>query len=277
MLDNLEQVVGAAPDLAALVSACPRLQLLGTSRESLRIEAEREYPLKPLPEAPAVELFRQRATADGEIPYELAAAICDRVDRLPLAIELAAARVRVLEPAVVLERLEQRLPLLSSRPATCPSASARCTRRSRGAGSFSTAASSCSSRRLAVFAGGATLEAAEAVCDADVDLLESLVDKSLLRRRGDRFVMLETIREFAAARLDESGEGEAIRLRHAEYYAELAASFGLSVETILRGAEQRHDLALAEAGNVRAALGWAIRRGHLEPGRGLATGSRSSG
>ena len=271
VLDNLEQVVGAAPDLAALVSACPRLQLLGTSRESLRIEAERQYPLKPLPEAPAVELFRQRAAADEEIPYELAAAICDRVDRLPLAIELAAARVRVLEPAVVLERLEQRLPLLSSRARDVPERQRTLHSTIAWSWELLDVGEQLLFAWLAVFAGGATLDAAEVVCDADVDLLESLIDKSLLRRRGDRFVMLETIREFAAARLDESGEGDAIRLRHAEYYAELAVSFALSVETILLGAEQRHDLALADAGNVRAALGWAIPAGHLELAARLAT------
>jgi len=259
VLDNIEQVVGAAPDLAALVASCPRLQLLGTSREALRIAPEREYPLRPLPEAPSVELFRQRANADVE--YELAAAICERVDRLPLAIELAAARVRVLEPAVLLARLEQRLPLLSSRARDLPERQR--TLQSTIAWSWELLPRDEQElfARLAVFAGGCTLRAAEEVCHADVDLLESLVDKSLVRRREERFLMLETIREFAAERLDELGEGDDIGLRHAEYYAELASSFGLSVETILRGSAQRHDLAVAEAGNLRAALGWATANG----------------
>jgi predicted ATPase len=271
VLDNLEQIVDAAPDLAALVSACPRLQLLGTSREALRISAEHEYPLRPLPESSAVELFRQRARTDDEIPYELAAEICERVDRLPLAIELAAARVQVLEPRTLLDRLDQRLPLLSSRVRDLPERQR--TLHSTIAWSYELLDADEQElfRRLAVFAGGVTLDAAEAVCDAEIDELESLVDKSLLRRRGERFLMLETIREFAAARLDESGEEKAIRLRHAEYYAELARSFGLSVETILRGAEQRHDLALAEAGNVRVALGWTIPAGHIEVAARLAT------
>ncbi|HEU5212803.1 MAG TPA: adenylate/guanylate cyclase domain-containing protein, partial [Gaiellaceae bacterium] len=216
LLDNLEQVIDAAPELAGLVAACPRLQLLGTSREPLRIEAEREYFLKPLPESPAVELFRRRAAANGDIPYELAAAICERVDRLPLAIELAAARVRALDPSVLLERLEQRLPLLSSRARDHPDRQRTLHSTIAWSWELLDAGEQELFRRLAVFAGGCTLEAAEVVCDAEVDLLESLVDKSLLRRRGERFVMLETIREFAAERLDECGEGDAIRLGHAE-------------------------------------------------------------
>src|SRR3954453_10230067 len=244
VLDNLEQVVAAAADLSSLVAACPRLQLLGTSRETLRLAAEREYPLRTVPESPAVERFRQRAGVNGEIPYELAAAICERVDRLPLAIGLAAARVRVLEPAVLLERLEQRLPLLTSRSRDLPERQRTLQATIGWSWEILAADEQELFQRLAVFAGGATLEAAETVCDADVDLLESLVDKSLLRRRGERFVLLETIREFAAERLVESGENDAVRLGHAEYYARLAVTFALSVETIFRGAEQRHELAL---------------------------------
>ena len=185
--------------------------------------------------------------------------------------------MRVLEPAVVLERLEQRLPLLSSRARDVPERQRTLHSTIAWSWELLDAGEQLLFARLAVFAGGATLEAAEAVCAADVDLLESLIDKSLLRRRGDRFVMLETIREFAAARLDESGEADAIRLRHAEYYAELAVSFGLSVETILRGAEQRHDLALAEAGNVRAALAGPSRPATSSSLPGWRPGSRTSG
>jgi predicted ATPase len=271
VLDNLEQVVDAAPALAALVAACPRLQLLGTSREPLRIEAEREYPLRPLPESPAVELFRQRAQVNGEVPYELAAAICDRVDRLPLAIELAAARVRALEPAVLLERLEHRLPLLSSRARDLPERQRTLHGTIAWSWELLVADEQQVFRRLSVFAGGATLDAVERVCDADVDLLESLVDKSLLRRDGDRYVMLETIREFAVERLDESDEADAIRLRHAEYYAELAATFGMSVDTLMLGTKQRHDLAAQEAPNLRAAIAWALDTGRFELAALLAT------
>jgi predicted ATPase len=270
VLDNLEQVVDAAAGLAGLVAACPRLQLLGTSREALHIAAEREYPLRPLPESPAVELFRQRAATEGEIPYELAAAICERVDRLPLAIELAAARVKVLEPAVLLERLDQRLPLLSSRARDLPERQRTLHSTIAWSWELLDTEEQILFGRLAVFAGGASLEAVETVCDGDVGVLESLVDKSLVRRRRDRLVMLETIREFAAERLDESGEGDEIRRRHAEYYAELAVSFALSVETIMRGAVQRHDLAVREAGNLRAALAWALDSGHAAVAAELA-------
>jgi predicted ATPase len=263
VLDNLEQVVGAAADLAQLVERCPRLQVLGTSREVLRIAAEREYPLKPLPESPAVELFRQRAPANGEVDYELAAAICDRVDRLPLAIELAAARVRVLEPEALLERLDQRLPLLSSRSRDLPARQR--TLHSTIAWSYELldADEQKLFRRLAVFAGGMTLEAAEAVADADVDVLESLVDKSLLRRRGDRLLMLETIREYAVEQLGESGERDAIALRHAEFYLRYARSLGLSIESIVRGVAQDHRGGVREAGNFRAALSWGLGSGHV--------------
>ncbi len=271
VLDNIEQVVDAAADLAGLLAACPRLQLLGTSREALRIAVEREYPLRPLPESPAVELFRQRAAAYGEIPYELAAAICERVDRLPLAIELAAARVKVFEPAALLERLDQRLPLLSSHARDLPERQRTLNLTIAWSWELLDGEEQILFGRFAVFAGGATLEAVETVCDADVDLLESLVDKSLLRRHAERFVMLETIREFAAERLRESGQDDGVRLRHAEYYTELAATFGLSVETILRGAEQRHDLALGEAGNLREALGFALDTGRVALAARLAT------
>ncbi len=273
VLDNLEQVVDAASSLAQLIERCARLQLLCTSREALRIGVEREYPLKPLPESPAVELFRQRAhaaAANGEVDYELAAAICDRLDRLPLAIELAAARVRVLEPAALLERLDQRLPLLSSRSRDLPERQR--TLHSTIAWSYELldADEQGLFRRLAVFAGGMTAAAAESVCDADLDLLESLVDKSLLRRRGDRFLMLETIREFAAEQLAESGEGDALELRHAEFFRDYARSLGLSVETMSLGIQQNHAGGVREGANLRAALARSLESGHVELAASLA-------
>jgi predicted ATPase/class 3 adenylate cyclase len=261
VLDNLEQVVAAAPELAALIGACPGLQLLATSREPLHIAPEREYALRPLPESPAVELFRQRAraaVANGEVDYEVAAAICERLDRLPLAIELAAARVKVLDPPALLERLDRSLPLLASRSRDLPERQR--TLHSTIAWSYDllTPEERRLFRRLAVFAGGWTLAAAEAVCDADLDLLESLVDKSLLRRSCGRFVMLETIREYAVEQLDGSDEAEAIRRRHAEFFLELALSAGLAVEVEV---EQRHDLVLADQDNMRTAIDWAFAAG----------------
>jgi predicted ATPase len=261
VLDNLEQVVDAARDLGELVSSCPGLQVLGTSREPLHIAPEREYPLKPLPESPAVELFRQRAGA--EVPYDIAARICERVDRLPLAIELAAARVKVLDPGLLLDRLEHRLPLLASRSRDLPERQR--TLHSTIAWSYELLAPDEQTlfSRLAVFAGGCTLEAAEAVCDAGVDTIESLVDKSLLRRRAERFLMLETIREFAAECFDETGEAEAIRRRHAKFLLELARSANLRQEA---EGEQRHDLIIPERDNVRSAMAWAAASGEVELG-----------
>jgi predicted ATPase len=268
VLDNLEQVIEAARELADLVTACPRLQILGTSREPLHIAAEREYRLKTLPESPAVELFRQRAHV--EVEYDVAARICDRVDRLPLAIELAAARVKVLEPAELLERLDERLPLLTSRSRDLPERQR--TLHSTIAWSYELLGPEEQQlfRRLAVFAGGMTLEAAEAVTGADLDLLESLVDKNLLRRRGDRFVMLETIREFASERLHESDERDALGLRHAEYFLAYLRTLGLSAETSMRGVHQDHAGAAQEVGNLRAALGWSLESDRIDLTASLA-------
>ncbi len=273
VLDNFEQVVEAATEVAAIVAACPRICVLVTSREPLRIAAEREYSLPSLAAAPAVELFRHRAAAavpDTGVEYEVAAAICDRLDRLPLAIELAAARVRVFEPEVLLERLDERLPVLVSRARDV---------HERQRGLRATIAWSyelldlCEQqlfRRLAVFRGGAALEAIAAVADADADLVESLVDKSLLRLRGGRFVMLETIREFARDELENSPEAGEVRRRHAEHFAGVAESANLNAGN-LRPGGQRLDVAIAEQDNIRAALSWAISGEALELAFRIAT------
>jgi predicted ATPase/class 3 adenylate cyclase len=227
VLDNLEQVVEAAANLSDLLAACPKLQLLGTSREPLRIAAEVEYGLRPLPESPAVELFRQRARAAArglEVDYSLAADICARVDSLPLAIELAAARVKVLDPSSLRERLERRLPLLASRSRDLPERQRTLHATIAWSYELLSAEEQELFRQLAVFAGGATLDAAERVAEADLDVLESLVDKSLLRRRGDRFTMLETIREYAAERLHEADDADLVRRRHADFFLALAES-----------------------------------------------------
>ncbi|MDQ3992623.1 MAG: hypothetical protein M3229_03085, partial [Actinomycetota bacterium] len=264
VLDNLEQVVDAASELGELVASCARLQLLCTSREPLRIGVEREYRLRPLPESPAVELFRQRADAVSpgtEVAYELGAQICDRVDRLPLAIELAAARVKVLEPAALLERLERRLPVLASRSRDLPERQR--TLHSTIAWSYELLPPEEQTLfpRLAVFSGGATLDAVEEVCEGDLDVLEALVDKSLLRRREDRFVMLETVREYAVERLDESDDDQVVRHRHARFFLALAESTNLIADS---DGEQRLDLAVAEVDNLRAAIGWAADANHVE-------------
>ena len=221
-LDNFEQIVDAAPELAALAGECPHLRILVTSREALRIAVEREYPLPPLPESPSVELFRQRASAvapELEIEYATAAAICDRLDRLPLAVELAAARCKALSPQQILDRLSQSLDLLRGGRDADPRQQTLRATIEWSYGLLSDAEQRLF-RTLSVFRGGCTLEAAEDVCDADLDTLQSLVEKSLLRFSRERYWMLETIREFARERVTETGEAEGYARRHARYFVE---------------------------------------------------------
>jgi predicted ATPase/class 3 adenylate cyclase len=266
VIDNFEQVIPAARDLALLLGACPNIRVLATSREPLRISYEREYALDPLPEAPAVELFRHRAAAaapDATFAYALAAEICSRLDRLPLAIELAAARSRIFEPDDLLARLERRLPVLVTRARDVTE---------RQQTLYSTIAWSYELlgeeearvfRALAVFRGGATLDAIEVVTGAGADIVESLVDKSLLRRRRGRLIMLETIREFAVEELERADETATVRDAHAAYYLELAESANLNAGR-LRPGGQRLDIAIVDQDNIRRALDWAIESGGLE-------------
>ena len=274
VLDNFEHVVGAAGDVASLLATCPGLTTLVTSRESLRIAIEREYPLRPLPESPAVELFRQRAervAPDVAVEYSVAAEICERLDRLPLAIELAAARVKVFAPESLRTKLDQRLPLLVSRARDLPERQR--TLHSTIAWSYELLPDYEQQlfRRLAVFARGATLEAIGAVTGADPGAVESLVDKSLVRRRGDRFVMLETIREFAVERLESSDGEDDVRLRHAEHYLAVLRDANLSSGVLNLRKPMRHDVAFAEQDNLRAALAWTIETKRAALGLELAT------
>jgi predicted ATPase len=275
LLDNLEQVVTAAPQLAALLAGCPSLRMLATSREPLRIAGERELPLSTLEEAPAVELFRQRAQGvrpDFDADYELIADICRRIDSLPLAIELAAARIKVLSPTELRDRLERRLPLLTSRARDLPERQRTLRTTIEWSHDLLSEEERQLFRRLSVFAGGWTLAAAEGVCEADLDTLESLIDKSLVRREGDRFAMLETIREYAADRLVESGESADLRRRHAEHYVALAEE----AETEHLGAGQAgwRERFRAEWDNFRAVFGWSLEAG--EPELGLRLGGALS-
>ena len=227
-LDNLEQVVDAAVGLGELARECPRLRLLVTSREAMRIAIEREYPLAPLPESPSVELFRQRASAvapEIEIEYATTAAICDRLDRLPLAIELAAARCKALSPEQILDRVSESIDLLRGGRDADPRQQ---TLRSTIDWSYGLLSQEEQRlfRALSVFRGGCTLEAAEEVCGADLDTLQSLVEKSLLRFTRERYWMLETIREYTRERLDDGGETAEYALRHARWYlARLEANY----------------------------------------------------
>ena len=218
LLDNLEQVIEAAPDLASLLEACPQLHLLVTSRELLRVRGEVEFPVPPLAESEAVSLFCERAQLE---PADEIAELCRRLDSLPLAVELAAARTRSLTPAQIIERLSQRLDLLKGGRDADPRQQ---TLRATIEWSYELCSPDERSlfRRLAVFAGGCTLEAADDVVQADLDVLQSLVEKSLVRFTGGRYWMLETIREYAAARLAEDPDEPDLRERHALHFVALA-------------------------------------------------------
>jgi predicted ATPase len=254
LIDNLEQVVEAAPELASLLEACPNLTLLCTSRELLRVQGEVEYEVPPLASAEAVSLFCERAQLE---PGEEIAELCARVDNLPLAVELAAARSKVLSPEQILERLSKRLDLLKGgRDVDARQQTLRAT--IEWSYDLLSEEEQRLFRTLSVFAGGCTLDAAEEVADAHLDTLQSLVEKSLLRFSGGRYWMLETIREYAAERLDRSPEAEAVRRRHAAYYLAIADTANLSLEALDRG-PQRLELAIPEQHNLRAAIDWGAQ------------------
>jgi non-specific serine/threonine protein kinase len=219
LLDNAEHLPSAGSQLAQLLAACPALTLLVTSREPLHLTGELAYELPPLAPEASVTLFCARAACD---PSEPVKDLCGRLEGLPLAIELAAANMSLLPPEELLARLTERLDLLRAGREADPRQG---TLRATIEWSYNLLAIEARSlfARLSVFAGGCTREAAEAVCEAELDSLESLVDKSLLRRSGDRYWMLETIREFAADQLEESGEAEERRRLHAAYSATLIA------------------------------------------------------
>jgi predicted ATPase len=263
LLDNFEQVVEAAPELSVLLSACPNLCLLVTSRQLLRISGEVEYPVPPLASEEAVELFSARShlKPDGTMTE-----LCRRLDDLPLAVELAAARTGVLSPEQILDRLAQRLDLLKGgRDAEARQQTLRATIE----WSFELLSPSEQQlfNRLSVFVGGATLEAAEAVCEADLDTLQSLVEKNLVRHTNERFWMLETIREYATERLEESGEAEELRGRDAEFFLALAESANVRSDR----PDQRPELVRVDVDNFRAAMTWAGSAQHHEVGLRIAT------
>jgi predicted ATPase/class 3 adenylate cyclase len=296
VLDNLEQVVAAAPDIGMLLAAAPGLRILGSSREPLRIAGESVYPVAPLslPAEPgrptaaevsqweSVELFVERARAvrpEFGVTDENAAdvaAICRRVDGLPLAIELAAARVNLMTPGQILSRLDHRLTVLASTQRDLPDRQ----RTLRGAIDWShellSPAEQAVFRRSSVFAGGADLDGLLAVIGGDgslegdpLDLLSALVDRSLIRSLQDgneaRFEMLETIREYAAERLAQSDEEAETSRRHASYFADLAdASRDVLSRPDRDAVLDRLDL---EMHNVRSAVAWTLSAG--EPSLGL--------
>ena len=274
LLDNFEHIVEGATTVAELLSVTPNAKVLATSREPLGLEAERRYPVEPLPEPDAATLFveRARAVLPSFEPTPAVEAICRRVDGLPLAIELAAARVALLEPDELVRRLDRTLPLLASRSRDAPERQ----RTLRGAIEWSYELLGTDEqrlfRRLSVFRGSFSLEAAEAVCDADLEALESLVVKSLVRRWGSgRLGLLETIREYALERFEGSGETAEIRRRHAHFFVELAEAANLNPSTVDIRAPVRSDIANDERAEMFGALAWAVETGSVEIGLRLAT------
>jgi predicted ATPase len=280
ILDNFEQVLSAAPLVVSLLTACPDLRVLTTSREPLRLRGEREFPVTPLPLPDAVALFVERAravqpefAASGDLAHAVSE-ICARLDGLPLAIELAAARTRLLPPGAMLARLERRLHVVASGPRDLPARQQTLRRTIDWSHDLLTPEEQHLFARLAVFVGGRTLEAIEAVCNADgaladdvLDGVESLVGKNLLRQTegvgGEpRLVFLETINEYARERLEASGEAVSLRRAHAEYYLALAEA---SLPGLI-GPEQGQWMArlVEEHDNLRAALGSARDLGENE-------------
>jgi len=299
LLDNFEQVVSAAEQVAALLTACPQLKVLVTSRKVLHVRAEHEFPVPPLafpdpnhlPDLAtlshhaAVALFLQQAQAvkpDFHLTDANASAIaelCVRLDGLPLAIELAAARMKLFSPRALLARLGQRLSVLTSASRDVPARQQ--TLRNTIAWSYNLLDAKAQRlfRRLSVFAGGCTMEAIEALCtslgsesETVLDTVASLADKSLLQhveqQTGEepRFAMLETIREYALESLEALGETEAARRAHAAYFLRLAeeAEQGMAgppQAVLLERLEQEHD-------NLRAAMQWSLEQ--AEEGKAMA-------
>jgi predicted ATPase/DNA-binding CsgD family transcriptional regulator len=302
LLDNLEQVLDAAPYLAELLVACSHLKILATSRSVLHLTGEHDVPVTPLALPPsgspsstadvaaaaAVRLFVARAGAARpefvltDQNAAAVAAVCQRLDGLPLAIELAATRITHLPPSSLLAKLDQRLPLLTGGPHDLPARLQ--TMRDAIAWSYSLLPLRDQTlfRTLSLFVGGFTLEAAEVVGDAGdedgmsiLDGVASLVSQSLLHQVEEggaepRYAMLETIREYAREQLDASGEAEETRRRHAEFYLE----FGEAVAAQLGGAAMAETLTqlATELPNVRAALAWSVESGgDVDAGLRVAT------
>jgi predicted ATPase len=260
LLDNFEQIEVAGPYVARLVEGAPGLRVIVTSRVPLHVRSEQEYPVPSLSDAEAVELFvaRARAVKPAFRLDEHVKEICRRLDGLPLAVELAAPRVKALQPEQILRRLERRLPLLTGGARDAPERQR--TLRSTIEWSYELLAEAEKSlvARLAVFAGSFELDAAEAVCDADLDTISSLVDKSLLRQTdAGRFFMLETIHEYAFDVFEHLPDADVVRERHARYFFELC----VATQPLLGGIDQ--DVAVARLaahyGDIRLALAWIAK------------------
>lgn len=296
ILDNFEQVVEAAPLLGELLEAAPRLTVLATSRQPLRLYGEQEYRVAPLPlpretaegeglaQNEAVQLLLSRAqavrpdfTLTGENAGALAA-ICRRLDGLPLAIELAAVQLRLLTPGLLLARLEDRLDALARGARNLPARQQTLRATLDWSHELLEPDERVLFRRLAVFRGSGALEAVEAVCDeglraAPLDVLATLLDKSLIRQEEDgegnvRLGMLETIRAYAQEKLAAAGEQETMREAHARYYLSLAQQAENDVRAGPRQFRWVRRL-VADYENVSAALSWAFAAGQAELGATL--------
>jgi predicted ATPase len=289
VLDNFEHLLRAVPFVSRLLADVPQLAVLATSREPLHLSAEREYRVPPLPAEDAVALFVERARAVSE-DFELSesneaavAAVCARLEGLPLAIELAAARVRLLSPHAILERLERPLELLVGGPRDLPARQRTLRDTIAWSHSLLTPYEQRLFARLAAFAGCSRLEAAESLAalgndDSSGDVLDglvALVDRNLLRRvhysNGEvRLAMLDTVREFALERLGESGEEHEIRSAHACLYADLVERASARYDS----AEEERWLDLLEIDhkNLRAALRWSLDVGDARMACRLAEG-----
>jgi len=294
LLDNFEQVLPAAPQLTDLLAFCPTLKLLVTSRATLHVQGEHEFPVPPLalpdltqlpgPEvlahSHAVALFLQRAQA-VKPAFQVTSAnarsiaeICVRLDGLPLALELAAARSKLLSPPALLARLEHRLPVLTSGPQDAPIRQQSLRNTIVWSYDLLSVQEQRLFRRLSVFVGGCTLEAVEAICTVldgrtewILDGVASLLDKNLLQQaeleaEETRFMMLETIREYGLEALEASGEKEVTQQAHMQYYLQLAEE----IAPKLSGAEQQRWSAYLEQehANLRTALQWSLERKEAE-------------
>lgn len=280
VLDNFEQVLPAATLVAEILSACPALKVLVTSRACLHVYGEHEFPVAPLEQDSAIQLFVQRATAvrlnfvASEENSDAIRDICSRLDGLPLAIELAAARTKLLSPQAILDRLQSRLQLLTGGALDLPERQQTLRNTIDWSHGLLSESEQKLFRRSSVFVGGCTMEAVEAVCNTSYDLgidlfdgLSSLVDKNLIQRadRSDseaRFTMLETIREYAIERLIASGEETATHRAHAAYCLVLAEEGNPELNPAERASWlARCDL---EIDNFRSALDWLFATQHIE-------------
>jgi predicted ATPase/class 3 adenylate cyclase len=271
VLDNMEHVLDSVSDIAALLSAAPAVHLVATSREPLRLEGEHRYPLAPMSAADARGLFLDRAQAiDPDITPDahLVDEICLRLDHLPLAIELAAARTSLLSPQALLDRLDESLQLLTGGPRDRPERQRTLRATIDWSHDLLTPEEQHTFRRLSVFVGGCRLEAAEEVCQSTLEVFGSLVEKSMVRRWADgRLGMLEIVREYARERLARSGEELDTAERHMQHYLARAED----VRGVARWADRDTVAGFrTELGSLRSAVGYALEH---QPVAALRLGS----